>query len=298
MRFSVTTAPLAQLETGTLILGIGEDLSLSPAGQQLDQAAGGALSRLLQDGDIQGKAGQSLLLQQLPGMAARRILLLGRGKDSELADRHLRRVMNGALTQLKPLNSDKATLVLDSFNVKNRDSAATAWLACETLANGLYSFDQFKSEKAKPAQLAEIEVATDSANETAVRTACTQAAAVVAGMQVTRDLGNLPPNICHPRYLGERAQEMARTNSQLTVEVLETQQLEELGAGALLAVAQGSDQPPRMIVLNYQGAATDAQPHVLVGKGITFDTGGISLKPGAGMDEMKYDMCGAATVMG
>lgn len=298
MRFSVTQAPVQQLETGTLVLGVGEDLSLSPAGQQLDQAADGALSRLLQGGDIQGKAGQSLLLQQLPGIAARRILLVGLGKDGELADRHLRRIMNSALAQLKPLNSDTATLLLDSFKVKNRDSAATAWLACETLANGLYVFDQFKSDKAKPVALNHIELATDSSNEEAVRTACVQVAAVVAGMQVTRDLGNLPPNICHPRYLGERAQAMAKANSQLSVEVLEQKELEELGAGALLAVAKGSDQPPRMIILNYQGGAKDAQPHVLVGKGITFDTGGISLKPGAGMDEMKYDMCGAATVMG
>ena len=298
MQFSVTLDPVQQLETGTLVLGIGEDLALSPAGQQLDQAAGGALGRLLQDGDIQGKAGQSLLLQQLPGIAARRILLVGLGKESELADRHLRRVMTGVLAQLKPLSSDRATLLLDSFKVKNRDSAATAWLACETLASGLYVFDEFKSEKATPARLAHIEVLTDSDNEAAVRAACAQVAAVVAGMQVTRDLGNLPPNICHPRYLGERAQEMAKANGRLSVEVLEQKQLEELGAGALLAVARGSDQPPRMIVLNYQGAGQDEQPHVLVGKGITFDTGGISLKPGAGMDEMKYDMCGAATVMG
>lgn len=298
MRFSVTQAPVQQLETGTLVLGLSEELSLSPAGQQLDQAADGALSRLLQDGDIQGKAGQTLLVQQLPGIAAKRILLVGLGKESELADRHLRRVMNATLAQLKPLNSDSATLLLDSFKLKDRDSAAAAWLACETLANGLYVFDQFKSEKAKPVNLNHLELATDSANEEAVRTACAQVAAVVAGMQVTRDLGNLPPNICHPRYLGERAQEMAKANSQLSVEVLEQKELEELGAGALLAVAKGSDQPPRMIILNYQGGAKDAQPHVLVGKGITFDTGGISLKPGAGMDEMKYDMCGAATVMG
>lgn len=298
MRFSVTQAPAQQLETGTLVLGVGEDLTLSPAGQQLDQASNGTLGRLLQEGDIQGKAGQSLLLQQLPGIAARRILLVGLGKDSELADRHLRRIMNAVLAQLKPLNSDSATLLLDSFKVKNRDSAATAWLACETLANGLYVFDQFKSDKAKPVKLEHIELATDAASEAAVRSACAQAAAVVAGMQVTRDLGNLPPNICHPRYLGERALDMAKANSQLSVEVLEQKELEALGAGALLAVARGSEQPPRMIILNYQGAGKDAQPHVLVGKGITFDTGGISLKPGAGMDEMKYDMCGAATVLG
>ncbi|TDQ36161.1 leucyl aminopeptidase [Thiopseudomonas denitrificans] len=298
MDFSVTLEPVQQLETGTLVLGIGEDLALSPAGRQLDQASAGALTRLLESGDIQGKAGQILLVQGLTGAAARRILLVGLGKEPQLADRHLRRIMSSVLAQLKPLNSEQATLVLDSLQVKGRSSASTAALACETLASGLYSFDQFKSEKAEPAKLEHIELLTDAANEQEVRQACAETRAIVAGMQVTRDLGNLPPNICHPRYLAERAREMAANNPALTVEVLEEKQLEELGAGALLAVARGSDQPPRMIVLNYRGADENRQPNVLVGKGITFDTGGISLKPGAGMDEMKYDMCGAATVLG
>src|SRR5690606_32391126 len=127
---------------------------------------------------------------------------------------------------------------------------------------------------------------------------CRQAQAINLGVKLTRDLGNLPPNICQPTYLAERALAMSRQHSQLVVEVLEQQQLEELGAGALLAVAKGSQQPPRLIIMNYQGAGASEQPDVLVGKGITFDSGGISLKPGAGMDEMKYDMCGAATVLG
>ena len=298
MHFSVTLDPVQQLKTGTLVLGIGEDLTLSPSGQQLDQASDGALARVLATGDIQGKTGQTLLVNGLPGIAAQRILLVGLGKEPELADRHLRRVMGSVLAQLKPLNSAQATLLLDSLQVKDRSSASTAALACETLASGLYSFDRFKSEKAEPAKLDHIQLLTDPANEQAVHQACNEALAIAAGMQVTRDLGNLPPNICHPRYLAERAREMATGNPALSVEVLEEKQLEELGAGALLAVARGSDQPPRMIILNYQGGNTDQQPNVLVGKGITFDTGGISLKPGAGMDEMKYDMCGAATVLG
>ncbi len=117
-------------------------------------------------------------------------------------------------------------------------------------------------------------------------------------MAFTRDLGNMPPNICHPRYLAEQAKQLAKSSKKLSVEVLEEKELKALGAGALLAVAQGSDQPPRMIVMNYQGGDKSQQPYVLVGKGITFDSGGISLKPGLGMDEMKYDMGGAASVLG
>ena len=115
---------------------------------------------------------------------------------------------------------------------------------------------------------------------------------------LTRDLGNMPPNICHPRYLAEQAKKLSKGHKKLDVDVLEEKQLKELGAGALLAVAQGSDQPPRMIVMHYHGGDKSEQPYVLVGKGITFDSGGISLKPGAGMDEMKYDMGGAASVLG
>ena len=141
MDFSVTREPTHQLKTGTLVLGISEDLTLCPIGQQLDQASSGSLSRLLEGGDIQGKAGQTLLLQSLPGVTAQRVLLVGLGKEKELADRHLRRVMGAVLTQLKPLNSEQATLVLDSFQVKDRSNAEVAALACETLASGLYSFD-------------------------------------------------------------------------------------------------------------------------------------------------------------
>src|SRR5699024_1902649 len=130
MDFSVTLEPVQQLETGTLVLGIGEDLALSPAGRQLDQASAGALTRLLESGDIQGKAGQTLLVQGLTGAAARRILLVGLGKEPQLADRHLRRIMSSVLAQLKPLNSEQATLVLDSLQVKGRSSASTAALAC------------------------------------------------------------------------------------------------------------------------------------------------------------------------
>jgi len=117
-------------------------------------------------------------------------------------------------------------------------------------------------------------------------------------MQLTRDVANLPANICTPQYLAEQAQVLVSEHPSLSVDILDEKQLEAEGAGAFLAVAKGSEQPPRLIVLNYQGADKNSAPFVLVGKGITFDTGGISIKPAANMDEMKYDMCGAASVLG
>jgi len=298
MHFSVTHESITTINTGTLVLALDESLLLSDSAQQLDQTSDGALQAALKNGDFQGKAGQSLLIRQPTGIAAQRILLVGTGKEKQLSDKALRKVVTAITNQLKPINAAQATLALDSFQTKEHDSTNTARLIAQCFADNLYTFEQFKSEKSTPIKLKNIEFLT-TANETeAVRVACEQAEALASGMNLTRDLGNLPPNICQPSYLAEQALKMAQQHNQLVVEVLEEEQLKELGANALLAVAQGSDQPARLIVLNYQGGNSNDQPYVLVGKGVTFDSGGISLKPGAGMDEMKYDMCGAATVLG
>lgn len=298
MHFSVTNESIATINTGTLVFALDESLLLSDSAQQLDQASDGSLKTALKSGDFQGKAGQSVLIHQPTGIAAQRILLIGIGKEKQLSDKALRKVVTAITNQLKPLNADQATLVLDSLQTKEHSGANTARLIAQCFADNLYTFEQFKSEKSTPIKLKNIEFLTTADEIEATRQACKQAQALATGMNLTRDLGNLPPNICQPSYLAEQALQMAQQNNQLVVEVLEEEQLKELGANALLAVAQGSDQPARLIVLNYQGGNSGDQPYVLVGKGVTFDSGGISLKPGAGMDEMKYDMCGAATVLG
>ncbi len=182
--------------------------------------------------------------------------------------------------------------------MEGRDAHAKARLLVETLADGLYVFDRYKSQKAEPLKLKKLTLLADKADSAAVEQGSKEAQAIANGMALTRDLGNLPPNVCHPTFLGEQAKGLAKEFKGLKVEVLDEKKLRELGMGSFLAVAQGSDQPPRLIVLQYNGAKKDQAPHVLVGKGITFDTGGISLKPGLGMDEMKFDMCGAASVFG
>src|SRR5690606_11726989 len=245
---------------------------------------------------MSGKLGQTLLLQGLPNLQAERILLVGQGKEDSLSPKQFRTLLGATLGVLKQLGGNDATLALDDVTVKDRDAYGRARLAVECLADGGYVFDRFKSEKAKPVQLQKIALLTDKTRQADIQRAINQGQAIAAGMALTRDLGNLPPNLCHPIHLAEQAKTLAQEHKGLKVEVLDEQQLKELGMGAFLAVAQGSDQPPRLIVLNYQGAKKSEQPYALVGKGITFDTGGISLKPGAGMDEMKYDMCGAASV--
>ncbi|MES2819336.1 MAG: leucyl aminopeptidase [Pseudomonadota bacterium] len=298
MEFIVKSASPETLKTATLVVAIGEGRTLGAAAETLDVASAGAIRALLKRGDLAGKLGQTLLLHGPAHLKAERLLLVGAGKDSELSDRQFRKMIGAVQGVLKNLGGSDAALALDDVRVKGRDTHGKTRLLVETLADGLYVFDRFKSQKAEAPALKKITLLTDKANQAQVARATTQAQAIAAGMAFTRDLGNLPPNLCHPSFLAEQAQALGKAHKNLKVEVLEEKQLAALGMGAFLAVSQGSEQPPRLIVLNYQGGKKSDKPIALVGKGITFDTGGISIKPASGMDEMKYDMCGAASVFG
>ncbi len=298
MEFIVKSVRPETLKTATLVLPVGEGRKLGEIGKAVDAACAGAISALLKRGDLAGKLGQTLLAHNLAGLKAERILLVGSGKDSELSDRQLRKLLTATHTVLKTLGGGDATLALQDLQVKGRDAYGKARLTVETLADGGYQFDRFKSQKADASALKKLTLLGDKADQADVERASSQAQAIAAGMALTRDLGNLPPNLCHPSYLAEEAKALGKAYKNLKVEILDEKKLKELGMGAFLAVAQGSDQPPRLIVLNYQGGKKTEKPYALVGKGITFDTGGISIKPSAGMDEMKYDMCGAASVFG
>ncbi|MBM3109499.1 leucyl aminopeptidase [Pseudomonas sp. P66] len=299
MELVVKSVAAASLKTATLVLGVGEGRKLGASAKAVDEACAGALSAVLKRGDLTGKLGQTLLLQSLPNLKAERVLLVGTGKDNELGDRSWRKVVSCVLNVLKGLNGSDAVLALDEVAVSGRDAFySKSRLLAETLLDGEYVFDQFKSKKAEPRALKKITLLADKAGTADVQRAIKHASAIASGMSLARDLGNLPPNVCHPSFLAEQAKGLGKAYKGLKVEVLDEKKIKELGMGAFYAVGQGSDQPPRLIVLNYQGGKKSEKPYVLVGKGITFDTGGISLKPGAGMDEMKYDMGGAASVFG
>lgn len=297
MEFLVKSARPETLKTATLVVAVGEDRQLGSLAQAVDAASGGAIGAALKRGDLAGKLGQSLLLHGLSGLKAERVLLVGRGKET-LSDRQFRKLAASAFGTLKSLGGGDAALALFDVPVKNRDVYGVARLLLESLADGVYQFDQYKSKKAEPYALKKITLVTAKTEQAEVERAATHARAITAGMALTRDLGNLPPNVCTPTYLGEQAQAMAKAHDNLTVEVHDDKKLRELGMGSFLAVGRGSEEPPRLVVLNYQGGGKGEQPYVLVGKGITFDSGGISIKPGLSMDEMKYDMCGAASVLG
>ena len=298
MELVVKSVSPETLKTATLVVAIGEGRKLGASAKAIDELTGGAISAVLKRGDLAGKTGQSLLLHSLPNLKAERVLLLGTGKDEELGDRPFRKIISAALSVLKGLGGSDAVLALDELVVKGRDSYSKTRLLAETLIDGEYSFDRFKSQKAEPRALKKITLLTIKAAQAEVQRAVTHAHAIAAGMAFTRDLGNLPPNICHPVFLAEQAKDLGKEFKGLKVEILDEKKIKDLGMGAFYAVGQGSDQPPRLIVMNYAGGKKSEKPFVLVGKGITFDTGGISLKPGAGMDEMKYDMGGAASVFG
>ncbi|MBD9679739.1 leucyl aminopeptidase [Pseudomonas sp. PDM18] len=299
MEFLVKSVRPETLKTATLVIAVGEGRKLGATAKAVDEATGGAIANLLKRGDLAGKVGQTLLLQDLPNIKAERVLLVGAGKERELSDRAYRKLVSAVLNNLKNLGGADAVLALGDLAVKGRNAHGKARLQVETLADGTYVFDRFKSQKAEAPKLKKITLLADKADAAAVEHGAKEAQAIANGMALTRDLGNLPPNLCHPTFLGEQAKALGKEYKSLKVEVLDEKKLRELGMGSFLAVAQGSDQPPRLIVLQYNGAKKkDEAPHVLVGKGITFDTGGISLKPGLGMDEMKFDMCGAASVFG
>ena len=298
MELVVKSVSAETLKTATLVVAVGEGRTLSDSANTLDALSGGAISAVLKRGDLSGKIGQSLLLHSLPNLKAERVLLVGSGKEPELNDRQFRKIISGALSTLKSLGGVDAGFDLDQLNVKNRDVYGKNRLLVETLADGEYVFDRFKSQKVDPRALKKVTLLTAKANVADVERAAKHAQAIAAGMAVTRDLGNMPPNICHPTYLGEQAKALGKANKGLKVEVFDEKDIEKLGMGSFLAVGQGSAQPPRLIVMQYSNGKKSEKPFVLVGKGITFDTGGISLKPGLGMDEMKFDMCGAASVFG
>ncbi len=298
MEFLAKSARPETVKTATLVIPVGEGRVLGNLAQAVDAASGGAIATLLKRGDLAGKPGQTLLLHSLPNLKAERVLLVGCGKESPLSDRQFRKLVSAAHAALKGLGGTDAAFALGDLEVKNRDAYGKARLTVETLADGTYVFDRFKSQKAEARPLKKITLITDKPAQAEVERGILHARAIATGMAFTKDLGNLPPNLCTPSFLAEEAKALGKTYPGLKVEIHDEKKLKALGMGSFLAVAQGSEQPPRLIVMQYNGGKKGEQPYALVGKGITFDTGGISIKPAAGMDEMKYDMCGAASVFG
>jgi len=300
MDFSIKTfdakTPIAAVKTGCIAVGVYENRKLSEQAQQLD--FGGAVTLALKSGDISGKPGSTLMLRNLEGIAAQRLLLVGLGKSELMTEKDFGSATAAVVKVFANIGAQDAWMALPTDGVKDRDAAWVVHSAILAVADTAYRSDGLKSQPKETAQgVKKITFALPAHTVDAGKAAIMAGQAMASGVAFAKDLGNLPPNICTPTYLANTAKKLAKEFS-LGVEILDRKQLEALKMGSFLAVTSGSVEPPKFIVLKHMGGKAKDAPTVLVGKGITFDSGGISIKPGASMDEMKYDMCGAASVLG
>jgi len=274
----------------------GAAATLTPSAQAIDTTSGGRLAALLARGDISGKTGTVLALHDLPGLKAPRVLVVGLGEAGKFGVPQYLKAVGDAARTLRTGPVKSALFTLSELPVAGRDAAWNVRQAAIAAAHACYRYTATLGAKNKKREETGLTTFAIQASGEAA-SALAQGQAIAAGVAFTRELGNLPPNICNPAYLAQQAQDLAGRFDTVSCEVLDREQMRALGMGSLLAVSQGSANPPKLIVLKYDGGG-DAKPYVLVGKGITFDTGGINLKTQGGVEEMKYDMCGAATVLG
>lgn len=300
MEFSVKSGSPEKQRSACIVAGVFEPRRLSSVAEKLDEISDGYISTLLRRGDIEGKAGQTLLLHHLPGVLGERVLLVGCGKERELNDRQYKQIIAKTINTLNDTGSMEAVCFLPELHVKGRDTYWKVRQAVETAMETLYCFDQLKSKKGelrRPLRKLVLNVPTRR-ELTIGEKALSHGLAIGKGVSTAKDAANMPPNICTPKYLLEQAENFGTDYKTLNISHVNEAQMAELQMNSYLAVGRGSEKESIMTIMEHKGGPDDQAPIVLVGKGLTFDSGGISLKPGDGMDEMKYDMGGAATVLG
>ncbi|HLD09237.1 MAG TPA: leucyl aminopeptidase, partial [Methylophilaceae bacterium] len=304
MEFSIKNGNPEKQRKDCVIVGVFESRKLSVAASMIDQASKGYLAAIVHRGDMEGKLSSSLLLHSVPGTLCERVLLVGLGKEREFGEREYRQAVRTSVNALSKVGATDVASFLAELPVKRRDIAWKVAHLAEVATDSAYRFDQMKgkaskeSKKSEAKGIAKLAINVPEPGDIKkAEVALKQGLAIASGVHFAKDLGNLPPNVCTPTYLAKQALALAKSHG-ITVEALDRAEIEKLGMGSFLGVAQGSRQPPKLIVLQHKKGKKGQKPVALVGKGITFDTGGISLKPGGDMDEMKYDMCGAASVLG
>ncbi len=293
-----TTSP-EQARTGVLVVGAFADGTLPPSSQKIDDASKGKLSSVIKRGDLGEKAGSSLSLYDVPGTQAERVLIINLGNRDQLGEKAFRDAVGSAAKALAQGVAKDAAVTLTDVDVPGRSPEWRAQQASGILADGAYRFNapRVKTDKKEQERGARKITLLTSKSDDGLKSAVRKGRAIAEGIALAKDLGNLPGNVCNPPYFAETAKALGKEFN-FDVEILEREDMKKLGMGAALSVGQASAQPCKFIVMNYKGGKPNQKPIVLVGKGVTFDTGGISLKPGANMDEMKFDMCGAGSVFG
>ncbi|WP_428605769.1 leucyl aminopeptidase [Sedimenticola sp.] len=300
MEYHVKSGDPSTQRTACLVLGVFTRRQLAGSAVQIDKASAGHLSAILKKGDMDGETGQSLMLYNVPGVQADRILLVGLGAEKELTLKSLLTAWSGAVKLLNESSVIEATNTLCTLEIRDTDLAQRLRESVITAEDQVYRFDQCKSEAKPPKRpLKKLNLFIGELKKSqAVQRAVDEGEAIAGGIALAKNMANLPGNRCTPSYLADQARQLGRQSTKLKVSVLEEKQMETLGMGSLLSVSRGSREPAKLIVMEYKGGKPKTKPVVLVGKGLTFDAGGISLKPAAAMDEMKYDMCGGASVIG
>jgi leucyl aminopeptidase len=303
MEFSIKNDNPEKLHSDCVIIGVFESRKLSNAAQVVDAASAGYLSNILKRGDMDGKVDATLMLHDVPGIASQRVLLVGLGKEADFSEKQYCKAVRASIKALNGGGVVKAATFLAELPVKKLSAQRKVALLTEATLDAAYRFDAIKRKKEESKKddfkkgIVALCIHVLATEVKEAKAGLAAGLALASGVSLAKDLGNLPPNVCTPTYLAEQALTMGKKHD-FKVKIIERDELKKLGMGSFLAVALGSEEPPKFIIMQHLKGKKDQKPVVLVGKGITFDTGGISLKPGAEMDEMKYDMCGAASVLG
>ena len=296
MKFAFAKPALPK--SGTVAVTVAVERALGAAGQDLDQKTGGALTRAMKASRFTGKKEETLAILAPAGVEADRILLVGLGKPEDAAESAFQAAGGALVAALGSTGETEASVLLDlpaGSPLKAADAAAELAFGANLRS---YRFDKYRTTEKKDAKPSLKKVTVLTAEADSAKRAYGRLETLADSVAYTRDLVSEPANVINPESLAERCKDLADVG--LQVEILDLKKLKKLGMGALIGVAQGSAFEPRVVVLRWNGApdAADRRPVAFIGKGVTFDTGGISIKPAAGMEDMKWDMGGAAVVIG
>lgn len=300
IKFSLKTGRADKQKAACLVLPITTNGVLPESTDSIDQTTGGVISESIKQGNIEGKTGELYWLNSFGKDLSGRVLLVGIGNEEELTAASYKKACDAVATELTKASVANAAIFLTALKTEKVAAAQLIKEVVLAIQNASYRFVAYKSKpekQKKPLRSVSLFLNTRRGIG-AAQAAMTEAEGIAAGIQLAKDLGNSPPNVCHPTHLAGQAKKLQKPSRKYKVEILEEADMKKLGMGAFLSVSKGSEQPGKLISMSYFGTDRKSQPIVLVGKGITFDTGGISIKPSAGMDEMKYDMGGAASVFG
>jgi leucyl aminopeptidase len=298
MDYFIETTPLDALQCDCVIIGVYQDQQLCESPTALDGNTRDLISQVVSRGDIKGKVGDTALINVVPNSQLTRILLVGLGENKPLSTKNYRKVLTAAINNLKKPHIKSVACSLAACAVVNSDWQWKTRQIVEIFGDAIYQFTALKSDKETQSKIEKIIITAPEEQLAQAQAGLLQGQAIADGVNLTKHLADLPGNICTPTFLAEQAIELGKKYDKLTINILEEADMAALGMNVFLSVSRGSREPAKLIGLNYQGGAPDSKPIVLIGKGLTFDAGGISLKPGLGMDEMKYDMCGGAAVLG